>query len=50
MTDLPPHLPPREPRLHLIPIPRSGATIWLNLSLALIVAGIGFGLGFGQRM
>ena len=54
MTDLPPHLPPQmpphEPRLHLIPIPRSGATIWLNLSLALIVAAIGFGLGFGQRM
>ena len=49
MTDLPP-LPPREPRLQLIPIPRSGATIWLNLSLALIVAAIGFGLGFGQGM
>ena len=46
MTDL----PPREPRLHLIPIPRSGATIWLNLSLTLIVAAIGFGLGFGQGM
>ena len=54
MTDLPPHLPPQmpphEPRLQLIPIPRSGATIWLNLSLALSVAAIGFGLGFGQGM
>ena len=46
MTDL----PPREPRLHVIPIPRSGAAIWLNLSLALIVASIGFGLGFGQGL
>ena len=53
MTDLPPRPPPlhpREPRQQLIPIPRSGATIWLNLALALIVAAIGFGLGFGQGM
>ena len=46
MTDLPP-FPPRQ---NLFPIPRSGATIWLNLSLALIVASIGFGLGVGQGM
>ena len=39
-----------EPRLHLIPIPRSAFLIWLNLALALIVAAIGFGLGFGQGM
>lgn len=54
MTDLPPTPPPnlipREPRLQLIPIPRSGAMIWLNLSLSLIIAAIGFGLGFGQGM
>ncbi|WP_426034617.1 ABC transporter permease [Cypionkella sp. TWP1-2-1b2] len=53
MTDLPPtppHFVAREPRLQLIPIPRSGAIIWLNLSLALIIAAIGFGLGFGQGM
>jgi ribose transport system permease protein len=49
MTDLPPS-PSRDPRLQLIPIPRSKATLWLNLSLALIVATIGFGLGFGQAM
>ena len=54
MTDLQPIPTPnpiaREPRLQLIPIPRSGAMIWLNLSLALIIAAIGFGLGFGQGM
>ena len=29
-------------------IPRSGALIWLNLAIALIVGAIGFGLGFHQ--
>lgn len=29
-------------------IPRSGALIWLNLAIALIVGAIGFGLGFYQ--
>ena len=41
---------PREPRLQLIPIPRSGMMIWLNIAVALIIAAIGFGLGFGQGM
>lgn len=31
-------------------IPRSSALIWLNLVLALVVAGIGFGLGFYQGL
>lgn len=35
-------------RLHLIPIPRSGVMIWVNLAATLIIAAIGFGLGFGQ--
>jgi ribose transport system permease protein len=43
MSDLPPS--PRQP---LIPIPRSGVMIWVNLAAALIIAAIGFGLGFGQ--
>ena len=46
MTDLPPTL--RQPRMQLIPIPRSGFMIWVNLGLALVIAAIGFGLGFGQ--
>ena len=48
MTDLPPPLPPpfppREPRQHLFPIPRSGATIWLNLYLiGYVLATFNFG-------
>lgn len=38
------------PRLHLIPIPRSTAMIWVNLAATLIIAAIGFGLGFGQGL
>src|ERR1700712_4927337 len=34
----------------MIPIPRSLFLIWLNVALALIVAGIGFGLGFAQGL
>jgi ribose transport system permease protein len=49
MTALPPPIG-REPRLQLIPIPRSIFMIWVNLAAALIVAAIGFGLGFGQGM
>ena len=40
----------RNPRMSLIPIPRSGFLIWLNLAIALVVAAIGFGLGFGQGL
>lgn len=43
MSDL---LPPQ--RQLLIPIPRSGVMIWVNLAAAVIIAAIGFGLGFGQ--
>jgi ribose transport system permease protein len=49
MTALPPSVG-REPRLQLIPIPRSIFMIWVNLAAALIVAAIGFGVGFGQGM
>src|SRR5215208_8415138 len=49
MTALPPSAG-REPRLQLIPIPRSIFMIWVNLAAALIVAAIGFGVGFGQGM
>jgi len=45
VTDLPP-----APRLQLIPIPRSTAMVWINLAAALIVAAIGFGLGFAQEI
>ncbi|MEA2782056.1 MAG: ribose transport system permease protein [Rhodospirillaceae bacterium] len=31
-------------------VPRSIFLVWLNLSLALIIAGIGFGLGFAQGL
>lgn len=34
----------------MIPIPRSLFLIWLNVAIALIVAGIGFGLGFAQGL
>lgn len=44
MTDLP------APRASAIPIPRSGAMVWVNLALALVVAAIGFGLGFAQGL
>lgn len=44
---------PREqanPRLQLIPIPRSFFMIWVNLAVTLVIAAIGFGVGFGQGM
>ena len=47
MSDLPPNSN-MGPRLHLIPIPRSGVMIWVNLAATLIIAAIGFGLGFVQ--
>ena len=40
----------RDPRMSLIPIPTTGFMIWVNLAAALIVAAIGFGLGFGQGL
>lgn len=39
-----------QPRLQLIPIPRSFVMVWINLAATLIVAAIGFGVGFGQGM
>ena len=43
-------IPPREPRPQLLPIPRSALLIWLNLTVALIVAAIGLGVGFAQGL
>ena len=34
----------------LLPVPRSKFMIWVNLAAALIVAAIGFGVGFGQGL
>ena len=45
MSDLPPNLN-TGPRSQLIPIPRSGVMIWVNLAATLIIAAIGFGFGF----
>ena len=39
-----------NPRLQLIPIPRSFFMVWINLAVTLIIAAIGFGVGFGQDM
>ena len=44
MTDL----PNPNPRASLIPIPRSTAMVWVNLATTLIIAAIGFGVGFAQ--
>jgi ribose transport system permease protein len=41
---------PAPPRAAPFPIPRSGAMVWVNIALALVVALIGFGLGFAQGM
>jgi ribose transport system permease protein len=49
VTDINPS-PGREPRLQLLPIPRSAMMIWINLALAVVIAAIGFGVGFGQGM
>ena len=32
----------------MLPIPQSRAVIWLNIALSLVVATIGFGVGFGE--
>lgn len=40
----------REPRMQLIPIPRSTFMIWVNLAVTLVIAAIGFGVGFGQGL
>lgn len=34
----------------MIPIPKSTALIWLNVAISLVVAAIGFGLGFSQGL
>lgn len=39
-----------NPRLQLIPIPRSVLMLWVNLAVTLIVAAIGFGVGFAQNL
>lgn len=49
MTDFNPRMP-ANPRQQLIPIPRSTFLIWLNLGITLVVAAIGFGVGFAQGM
>ncbi len=48
MTERPPSA--QEPRVQLIPIPRSTFMIWTNLAVALVVAAIGFGVGFSQGL
>lgn len=45
MTDM-----PTDSRPGLIPIPRSTAMVWVNLAITLIIAAIGFGVGFAQGM
>jgi ribose transport system permease protein len=50
MTDQPAASPERGYRSYLLPIPRSTFLVWINLAAALVVAAIGFGLGFGQGM
>ena len=45
MSDLPAN-PNTGPRAQLIPIPRSSVMIWVNLAATLVIAAIGFGLGF----
>ena len=47
MTALPPDLGTRP---SVLAIPRSGFLVWFNLSIALVVAAIGFGLGFYQDL
>ena len=32
----------------MLPIPQSRSVIWLNIGLSLVVATIGFGVGFGE--
>lgn len=45
MTDM-----PNDTRPGLIPIPRSFAMVWVNLAITLVIAAIGFGVGFSQGM
>ena len=40
----------RDSRMQLTPVPRSSFMIWINLASALIVAAIGFGVGFAQGL
>lgn len=47
-TALPAAAPVEKPTL--LPVPRSKFMIWVNLAAALIVAAIGFGVGFGQGL
>ena len=47
MTALPPDSGTRQ---SVLAIPRSNVLVWFNLSLALVVAAIGFGLGFYQDL
>ena len=47
MTALPPDSGTRP---SVLAIPRSNVLVWFNLSLALVVAAIGFGLGFYQDL
>lgn len=50
MTEIPQAGTQRRGRLTLFPIPRSSLLIWVNIAASLIVAAIGFGLGFAQEM
>lgn len=50
MTEMPRPGSRRGVRITLFPIPRSSFLIWVNLAASLVVAAIGFGLGFGQGM
>ena len=43
-------MPNSDPRPGLLPIPRSTAMVWVNLAITVIIAAIGFGVGFGQGM
>jgi len=46
MTDI----TPQGLRPQLLPIPRSGALVWINLALTFIIAAIGLGVGFAQGL
>ena len=43
-------MPNSDPRPGLLPLPRSTAMVWVNLAITVIIAAIGFGVGFGQGM
>lgn len=50
MSDTPQAMSQRDGRTTLFPVPRSTLLVWINLAVSLIVAAIGFGLGFGQGL